>query len=689
MASRPDVTVVMPFAGTGAERELAISRLAAITTGSGDELILVDNRLGPGEQPFSSPPVRVVVAGGELSSYHARNAGAAEARSEWLLFIDADCSPPPDLLDRYFAEPLPDRCGVVAGGVVAAPGQRELTARYASSRGHIDESWHVERDPLPAGVTANLLVLRAAWESLGGFQEGIRSGGDVELCWRIQEAGWSFAHRPVARVSHHHPFRVAPMLRKTARHAAGRLWVERRYQGAYPRPRLVRPLVRSLGGALVWALRGQRERAAFKLLDGAWSGADVAGWTLGSNRAARDQQAPAGRSRGGVLLMTDAAPARSETFIASEASALEASGRSVRFEASARPARIDRSAAGAFRFDYLEDDSPSAKLAALLRLAASHPRRIAADVRSRSRRIEGPRPWPLAALAPAVARLERGGEAHVHVHFGAAAAQHGLRIARLAGVPCSVALHGYDVYQQPTDLAAKLAASTFATAACESMRSDLATVAGTPAAERIHVVPMGVDPVRFARRRAVPGSGKVVAIGRLVEKKGFAHLIDAIAELGDGPVGSLTIFGEGPLREALSARIEELGLAGRAEIRPLWGAEAVRGALEDADLMVAPSVIAADGDRDSMPVVAKEAMAMELPVIASDLVGLPELIDESVGRLVPAGDPIALAAAISELLALPPAERAALGAAGRRRVEERFTVEREARLLAELIAEYG
>ena len=685
---RSAVSVVMPFHGPEHERLLALSRLSRIRLGEGDELILSENRaMGPPPPRGPAPAdVRVVAASEELSSYYARNVGADTAAGEWILFIDADCVPDPAIIDRYFAARLADRVGVVAGGVRPALQQRSLAARYARSRGHIDETWHIRGRPLPAGVTANLLVRRAAWESLGGFHEGVRSGADVEFCWRVQEAGWSFAHRPEAFVEHLHPDGLSAILRKTRRHAAGRLWVNRRYSGAYERPRPARQLVRSLGGAALFAARGEWERSVFKLIDATWHGADAAGYALGDNRAPRPlspaEPAAPGRK---VLFMTDAAPARSETFVQGEAEALASLGVAVRMEASARPARSDRARARSLPLDYMEDDPPREKAAAMVWLATRHPMRVLRDLSGR-RRMPGEQAWPLTALAPAARRLASGGEAHVHVHFGAAAALHGLRISRLAGVPFSIAWHGYDVYQKPVSVPEKLRAAALSTAACEYMRRDLVAIGGEDLADRIAVVPMGVDPEVFRRRSAPPDQRRVAAIGRLVEKKGFVHLVRAAAELRDRGAGvELRIYGEGPLREDLEREIERLGLAATARIEPLWGAEAVREALERTDVLAVPSVVASDGDRDSMPVVAKEALAMELPVIASDEVGLPELIEDGWGRLVTPGDEHALAQAIEEVLALPASRRTAMGAAGRQVVLDRFTVEREARRLAQLI----
>jgi glycosyltransferase involved in cell wall biosynthesis len=111
----------------------------------------------------------------------------------------------------------------------------------------------------------------------------------------------------------------------------------------------------------------------------------------------------------------------------------------------------------------------------------------------------------------------------------------------------------------------------------------------------------------------------------------------------------------------------------------------VREVLERADLLVMPCVVARDGDRDSMPVAVKEAMAMEVPVVASDEVGLPELVRPPWGRLAQPGDAAALADAIREVLSLPAPERAAMGRAGRSWVLEHCDVDRETRSLARLI----
>ncbi len=222
---------------------------------------------------------------------------------EWLLFLDADCRPRPTLIDDYFAERIDPGCGAVAGRVMALEGQDSLVARYARSRGHLSQAAHMRDAHLPYGITANLLVRRAALEELGGFQEGLRSGGDADVCWRLQDAGWTVAYREAAAVEHAHRDRVVALARQAARYSAAIAWMERHRPGSSPRPRVTRRLARAGAGAVAWTVLGRWERAAFKALDGVVVVAEGAGW-LFSNAAPYRGAEP----RGGVALVADSFP---------------------------------------------------------------------------------------------------------------------------------------------------------------------------------------------------------------------------------------------------------------------------------------------------------------------------------------------------------------------------------------------
>jgi colanic acid/amylovoran biosynthesis glycosyltransferase len=690
---RPAISVVVPFFGTAAEAAATARSLGRLDLTDGDQVLVVDNT-GPGVFERHAPHVGVVVsAKDQQSSYYARNVGVEHSAAEWLLFLDSDCIPPPSLLDDYFSEPIPDDCGVVAGSVVPAV-QEALAARYARSRGHISEDFHLARDPYPAGITANLLVRRRAWEAVGGFQERVRSGADVEFCWRVQEAGWSLAHRPGAPVEHSHPERLGGVLRKARRHAGGRAWVNRRYKGAFPRPHLIRPLARCLAGIAVWALAFRFERSLFKAMDAAWFVADEYGYLAADNRAASLE--PTGISSGAaglgqphhsVLALNDIFPAASETFVFNEVRALRAQGLDVRIEAAARPARPNREVSRELPCDYLEDDTIASKLRDLGWLAARHPLRTMRDLAARRNWRDEEDVWPLRSLAPAARRLARSGEQHIHINFASGAALLGLRLSRLTGVPFSFTAHGYDIYRSPRNLAEKIRGAEFAAGTCEYTVKDLREIVGADGGSPIHKLIMGVDATRFRRRVPYPGGRAVVAIGRYVEKKGFRYLIEAVARLqDDAPLERLTIAGEGPLRGELADLASKLGIGDLVELPNVSSQGQVHDLLERADLLVMPSVVGSDGDRDSMPVVIKEALAMEVPVVGSREVGLPEMIAPEWGRLVPPAEPEALAAAIRELLSMPAEQRRQMGQAGRAWVTEHCDVASETARLASLIA---
>ncbi len=278
---------------------------------------------------------------------------------------------------------------------------------------------------------------------------------------------------------------------------------------------------------------------------------------------------------------------------------------------------------------------------------------------------------PLREIAPVARRVADAGERHLHAHFAAGSALTAMRVARLLGLTYSVTAHGYDVFLSPANLREKLEGAAVAFTVCEYNARHLRELA--PDA-RIEVVVMGVDPTVFRRVGEHPGGRTVLAIGRLVEKKGFEVLAEAATRLRDTRV---VIAGEGPRREALeNTDVELIGAVDHARVRSL---------LEAVDVLAMPCVVAADGDRDSMPVVVKEAMAMELLVVASDEVGLPECVGPPWGRLVPPGDPDALAAALEEVLAYEPEERAAAGFEGRQWVLAHADVSVETRRVSEAI----
>lgn len=209
-------------------------------------------------------------------------------------------------------------------------------------------------------------------------------------------------------------------------------------------------------------------------------------------------------------------------------------------------------------------------------------------------------------------------------------------------------------------------------------------------APKVRVVHNGVDLGRFTPRPAPAGLRRrlgvpdvapaVVSVGRFVAFKGYAHLLDAAAALGAArPAAHWVLVGDGELRGELEAQARRLGLAGRVHFTG-WR-EDVPDLMALGDLFVLPSLAEHFGR------VLIEAMAMAKPVVATAAGGVPEIVvPGETGLLVPPADPRALAAAVRELLD-DPARAGRLGAAGRRRAEAVFSIERHAELVARVYGE--
>jgi colanic acid/amylovoran biosynthesis glycosyltransferase len=565
-------------------------------------------------------------------AFRVANDEADRARHAWLLFLGPACEPEPDLLAGFFSDPVARDSVMLIGDVGGG---------------------------VSGGAAFNLMVRADVHASVGGFHENVRIGADVDLGFRLRQLGRELEHRPRARANHEGA-RGSRLRAAFALGAADR-WLQRRSRATeQAENRTSVP-----GGPLV--------RAAF------FAGR-LAGRNVRRGAAASADSSP----RRSLSLWAAAYPARSETFIYNEVDALTGLGWDVRVQSLARPARSERSVARRDRIAYVEDDPPLVGIMSLLRLLGRHPWRCLSDLRSHGRWARDEPAMALRALAPAATRLTGQDPQHIHVHFLFGAALGAMRVSRILGRDYSVIGHGLDVFGRPANITEKLNAAALPLAPCAYTARFMERLA--PDARVPEVVVMGVDAELYRRSRPYPGGNRVITVGRLVEKKGFRHLIDAAALLApEGELELLTIVGDGPLRGALEAQIQRLGLTDRAEIVDAWGHDEIRSLLEEAAVFAMPVVIAADGDRDAMPVVVKEAMAMELPIVASDEVGLPELVKPDWGRLVAPGDPQALAAALREVLSLSTGDRAAMGALGRKHVIERCSITAEAARLTQLI----
>jgi hypothetical protein len=263
---------VVPFLGPPAELAELTGRLSELDLGPDDTLAVVDNRPDAPPRPPGAAP-RVIAAPELQTPAFARNRGAAAGRAEWLIFLDSDTAPPPDLIDRYFRPPPGPGTGLLAGGIDDEPprdGARpSAAARWAHLTGSMSQESTLALGRWSFAQTANCAVRRAAFEAVGGFREELRACEDADLCFRLTGAGWEIERRDRASVVHVSRRSVRALLRQQLVHGAGIGWLDREYPGAAPPHRWPGFLlwgVRSSAPAILRALRARDSDAALVAL---------------------------------------------------------------------------------------------------------------------------------------------------------------------------------------------------------------------------------------------------------------------------------------------------------------------------------------------------------------------------------------------------------------------------------------
>jgi glycosyltransferase involved in cell wall biosynthesis len=297
--------------------------------------------------------------------------------------------------------------------------------------------------------------------------------------------------------------------------------------------------------------------------------------------------------------------------------------------------------------------------------------------------------WQLFYFAEAMMVADhcaRTGIRHLHAQFADSATDVALLVSHYGGRDrsWSVALHGpaefHDVSRRR--LATKVADARFVQTISNFGRSQVLALVDEEHWQKVHVIRCGVDPAVYRPRDIPPTTGKpprILCVGRLVHHKGQSLLVRATAELARrGVDATVTLIGDGPNRPHLEELTERLGVADRVTLLGSVGQDQIRDHYEAADIFCLPSFA------EGLPVVLMEAMALERPVIATRIMGVPELVEDGVtGVLVPPADLDALVSAI-EALASDPSRRHRLGRAARVKVLDEFDVHRSARRLREL-----
>jgi glycosyltransferase involved in cell wall biosynthesis len=286
-------------------------------------------------------------------------------------------------------------------------------------------------------------------------------------------------------------------------------------------------------------------------------------------------------------------------------------------------------------------------------------------------------------------RFSEMGIRHIHAPWANGPATAAWAASRLSGIPFSFAAHATDIYPPDGALAEKISAASFVRTENQANVDHLCRHAVTEADRlKIHLVYSG-HPVRLAGAAEVPMEPpyRLLAVGRFVRKKGFDVLLRACSILGEkGIQFRLTLAGDGPQTRRLHSLAGELNLGAQLEFPGFVRYDKIPALLSQADVFLMPSIIDPSGDRDGLPNVIVEALLQRVPVVATDVCGISEVIRHGItGILVPPNDPAALAGAVLDLVrdrsrALHMAE------SGRRLVLERFDAERCFAAVLKLIA---
>lgn len=275
---------------------------------------------------------------------------------------------------------------------------------------------------------------------------------------------------------------------------------------------------------------------------------------------------------------------------------------------------------------------------------------------------------------------------HLHNHFGNSSCSVAILAAELAGIPFSFTEHGPAIFFEVERwaLREKIARARFVVAITHFCRSQLMLFSEPKDWGKITIVHCGVDVSAYGRKAVGPFGKRVAFVGRLDPVKGALLLIEAMAEvLKTHPDASLTLAGDGPARAPAEAQAAALGISGAVKFAGFMTQGEVAELLAQSDMLVLPSFA------EGLPVVYMEALASRIPVVASRVAGVPELVEDGVtGYTVPPGDVATLADRMARLMDKPEASER-MGEAGRKAVEQGFDIRHEGAWLAEIFRNGG
>jgi len=281
-------------------------------------------------------------------------------------------------------------------------------------------------------------------------------------------------------------------------------------------------------------------------------------------------------------------------------------------------------------------------------------------------------------------QIQALGIKHIHAHWATHPTLAGYVIHQLTNLPYSFTIHAHDLYVERPMLDEKVRLASFVVTISEYNRQLLQELYGTTAADKTIVVHCGIEPEVFQPQPTKSSTGPftIICIASLEEYKGHPYLLEACAQLkAEGIDFRCLLVGEGSQRSHLESQIMQLGLDNHVTLLGRQPRSRVQKLLDEADVMALPSVVAKSGKKEGIPVALMEALAMELPAIATRISGVPELIvDGETGLLVPERDAQALATALLRMYNEPELGRR-FGPTGRAKVMQEFNLHHSAATL--------
>ncbi len=285
-------------------------------------------------------------------------------------------------------------------------------------------------------------------------------------------------------------------------------------------------------------------------------------------------------------------------------------------------------------------------------------------------------------------KLKNMGITNIHAHWGTIPATSAWIVAAINSSDFTFTTHAWDIFKADNLFEHKIHASKSLITISEFNKKYILNKYKGVDPEEIKVLYLGIDLNQFNPQKTAKNQPfTILSIGRMVEKKGFHYLLEAVKILKDKniPIKCQIIYVDGPYNNVIFDICRDLKLDDTVEFHKDIPQEKIVDYYNAADCFALPCVIAEDGDIDGIPTVILEALAMELPVVSTDISGIPEVvIDNETGLVVKPEDPKALTFAL-ETLYRDKAERKRLGRKGRQLVNEKFSLSKNVDKLVDII----